>query len=66
MEHINQCLVSVKCNSTRALYPSWPHKQLLEAADWSTESTFVQYHLRDMNEPEVLKISETQVYAVTV
>ena len=58
-------VVSVKYHSTRAIGPSWALfngariSSFLETADWPTESTFVRYCSRDLNEPELLKMSET-------
>ena len=47
--------LKVRGHSTRALGPSWALyngasiKSILEAADWSRESTFVKFYLRDIN-----------------
>lgn len=47
--------MKVKGHSTRAIGPSWAlyngasMKSILEAADWSKESTFVKFYLRDVN-----------------
>ena len=52
--------VNVKAHSTRAMGPSWAlyngasMKSILEAADWSTESTFVKFYLRNVD-TKVLK-----------
>lgn len=50
---------SVKAHSTRAIGPSWAlfngssMKSIMEAADWSRESTFTKFYLRNL-EPSVL------------
>ena len=52
----------VKGHSTRAIGPSWAlyngasMSSILDAADWSKESTFVRFYLRDLNEAAVLKM----------
>ena len=52
--------VNIKAHSTRAMGPSWAlyngtsMKSILEAADWSTESTFVKFYLRNVD-TKVLK-----------
>ena len=49
----------VKAHSTRALGPSWAllkgaaMKSILESADWSRETTFVKFYLRN-NDMKVL------------
>lgn len=51
--------LSVRAHSTRAIAPTWAlyngatTKSILDAADWSSESTFVKHYLRDMEIPEV-------------
>lgn len=53
--------VHVKAHSTRAIAPSWAlyngasTKSILDAADWSSESTFVKFYLRDMDLQKVLQ-----------
>ena len=55
----------VKAHSTRAIGPSWALyngasiKSILEAADWSNESTFLRFYLRDLSAtvPNVLQDS---------
>ena len=53
------CKKSVKAHSTRAIGPSWAlykgasMKSILEAADWSRESTFTRFYLRNLD-PSVL------------
>ena len=53
--------ISVRAHSTRAVAPSWAlyngasTKAILDAADWSSESTFVKHYLRDMDIPKVLQ-----------
>lgn len=55
-------MAKVKGHSTRAIGPSWAlyngasMSNILDAADWSKESTFVRFYLRDLNEPAVLKM----------
>ena len=50
---------SVKAHSTRAIGPSWAlykgasMKSIMEAADWSRESTFTKFYLRNLT-PSVL------------
>lgn len=52
--------LKVKAHSTRAIGPSWAlyngasMKAILEAADWSKESTFINFYLRNI-EVDVLK-----------
>ena len=52
--------LKVKAHSTRAIGPSWAlykgasMKSILDAADWSKESTFTQFYLRKLD-VEVLK-----------
>ena len=47
--------IHVRGHSTRAIGPSWalfngaPMKAILEAADWSRESTFTKYYLRNVD-----------------
>ena len=47
--------VKVKGHSTRSIWPSWAlfngasMKAILEAADWSKETTFTKFYLRDVN-----------------
>lgn len=47
--------MSVKAHSTRAIGPSWAlfngasMYAILEAADWSRESTFTKFYLRDVD-----------------
>ena len=47
--------MKVKAHSTRAIGPSWAlfngasMNSILEAADWSRESTFMKFYLRDVN-----------------
>ena len=54
--------VKVRGHSTRAIGPSWAifngasMSSILEAADWSKESTFIRFYLRDLNESAVLKM----------
>ena len=55
-------VTKVKGHSTRAIGPSWAlyngasMSSILDAADWSKESTFVRFYLRDLNEAAVLKM----------
>ena len=50
---------AVKAQSTRAIGPSWAlfkgssMKTIMESADWSRESTFIKFYLRNL-EPNVL------------
>ena len=52
--------LKVKAHSTRAIGPSWAlykgasMKSILDAADWSKESTITQFYLRKLD-VEVLK-----------
>ncbi|CAC5392070.1 unnamed protein product [Mytilus coruscus] len=53
--------LKVKGHSTRAIAPSWAlykgawTKSILDAADWSSESTFVRFYLRDLDSCKVLQ-----------
>ena len=53
--------IKVKAHSTRAIGPSWALfngaslKSVLDSADWSKESTFTRFYLRDVNQTAVLK-----------
>lgn len=53
--------LKVKAHSTRAIAPSWAlyngasTKSILDAADWSSESTFAKFYLRDMDVQKVLQ-----------
>ena len=52
--------IKVKAHSTRAVGPSWALyrgasvKSILDAADWSRESTFIKFYLRNVD-VQVLK-----------
>ena len=52
--------MKVKAHSTRAIGPSWAlfngasMRSILGAADWSKESTFIQFYFRNVD-VEVLK-----------
>lgn len=56
MAYENQKKSNVKGHSTRALGPSWALfngasvKSIIEAADWSKESTFCKFYLRDVDD----------------
>lgn len=56
----NDNSMKVKAHSTRAIGPSWAlfngasMRSILEAADWSKESTFIQFYFRNVD-VEVLK-----------
>ena len=51
----------VKAHSTRAIGPSWAAyrgasvKSIMEMADWSRESTFIRFYLRDLDVPMLRK-----------
>ena len=53
--------LKVNAHSTRAIAPTWAlykgasTKTILEAADWSSESTFVKFYLRDLGSQSVLQ-----------
>ena len=53
--------LKVNAHSTRAIAPSWAlykgatTKSILDAADWSSESTFVNFYLRDLEANKVLQ-----------
>ena len=51
----------VNAHSTRAIGPSWAAyrgasvKSIMEMADWSRESTFIRFYLRDLDVPMLRK-----------
>ena len=53
--------LKVTAHSTRAIAPSWAlykgasTKSILDAADWSSESTFVKFYLRDLDSDKLLQ-----------
>ena len=58
----NEGIISkVKAHSTRAIGPSWAAyrgasvKSIMEMADWSRESTFIRFYLRDLDVPMLRK-----------
>lgn len=59
MAYEGSCL-NVKAHSTRAIAPSWAMyngasmKSIMEAADWSAQSTFTRFYLGNV-EPKVLE-----------
>ena len=65
-------VVKVKGHSTGAIGPSWAlingasMSSILDAADWSKESTFVRFYLRDLNEPACKKMEtkKNMVYII--
>ena len=58
--NMQEMKLKVKAHSTRAIGPSWAlykgasMKSILDAADWSKESTFTQFYLIKLD-VEVLK-----------
>ena len=54
-------MLKVNAHSTGAIAPSWAlykgasTKSILDSADWSNESTFVKFNLRDLDSNKVLQ-----------